>query len=56
MVGWTPKNKIKSSLILNYGVNVQYAYSVKCDIFENIVSKGIEHDVFHVNVKQHTYL
>jgi hypothetical protein len=57
--GWLvehPKIKIKSSIILNYGVNVQYAYSVKCDIFENIVSKGIEHDVFHVNVKQHTYL
>jgi hypothetical protein len=56
MVGWHPKIKIKSSIILNYGVNVQYAYSVKCDIFENIISKGIERDVFHVNVKQHTYL
>ncbi len=39
-----PKIKIKSLIILNYGVNVQYAYSVKCDIFENIISKGIEYD------------
>lgn len=57
--GWLvehPKMKIKSLIILNYGVKVQYAYSVKCDIFENIISKRIEHDVFHVNVKQHTYL
>jgi len=51
-----PKIKIKSSIILNYGVNVQYAYIVKCDIFDNIISKGIEHDVFHVNVKQHTFV
>jgi hypothetical protein len=57
--GWLvehPKIKIKSLIILNYGVNVQYAYSVECDIFENIIFKSIEDDVFHVNVKQHTYL
>ncbi len=57
--GWLvehPKIKLKSLIILNYGVNVQYAYSVKCDIFENTISKGIEYDVFHVNGKQHTYL
>jgi hypothetical protein len=34
--GWLvehPKIKIKSLIILNYGVNVQYAYNVKCDKF-----------------------
>jgi len=37
-------------------MELMFNMRVKCDIFENIISKGIEHDVFDVNVKQHTYL